>query len=335
MLVGCVLFVCVILVVGWAAAGYRAVSAGVADANKRLPASARAALIRPAGSLLSGATDVLLLGTDNSAAASRSADQHSDSIMLLRIDPTHHRLIYLSLPRDLLTTIPGYGRQKINAAMQFGGPALAIKTIGAFTGLPINHVALVNFADFTHLIDAVGGVTVDVPEPILSDKFDCPFTVARCQSWPGWRFAKGLQHMNAHQALIYSRIRVNQLNPADSDVTRALHQQQVMQAVLSKLASVPTFLQLPFDGGALLKPLSTDLTAWDFIELAWIKFRTTTTLHCRLGGAADSNGYLIPNPEANKHVIREVQGQAQARPPAPSQGLYAPGCVTGNHSFPN
>ena len=329
------LLLCVILLVGWALAGYRAVSAGVAAANRRLPASARATLTRPAGSLVSAPSDVLLLGTDNASAAGRSADQHSDSIMILRTDPEHHRLVYLSLPRDLLTTIAGHGPQKINAAMQFGGPALAIKTIGAFTGLPINHVAVVNFAHFAQLINAVGGVTIDVPEPILSDKFDCPYSASRCQIWPGWRFAKGWQHMDAHQALIYSRIRVNQLNPADSDVTRALHQQQVMQAVLGKLAGLNTFFELPFDGSTLLKPLSTDLSASDFIQLAWIKLRANTILHCRLGGTTDGNGYLIPTTAANNNVIHQVLGQAPARPPSPSQGPYAPGCVTGNHPFPN
>ena len=54
-------------------------------------------------------------------------------------------------------------------------------------------------------------MTIDVPKPILSDKFDCPYSAARCESWKGWRFAKGSQHMNGERALIYSRVRVNQV----------------------------------------------------------------------------------------------------------------------------
>jgi LCP family protein required for cell wall assembly len=336
LLIGALTLACLLAIVaGWAVAGYLSVSAGVDAANKRLPDSARAALTRPTGSLLSAPTDVLLLGTDNAAVPGRSGDRHSDSIMLLRTDPSRHRLEYLSLPRDLLTTVPGYGQQKINAAMQFGGPALAIKTIAAFTGLPINHVAVVNFASFKQLIDAIGGITVNVPERIVSDEFDCPYSTNQCQHWLGWRFAKGPQQMNGERALVYSRIRVNRLNPADSDVTRALHQQQVMQAVLSKLASPSTFASLPFDGGALLKPLATDLSTLDFVELAWIKLRTSTTLHCRLGGTSNGNGYLIPDPTANSEVIRELLDRAPPRPPSISEGLYAPGCVTGNRPFPN
>ena len=139
--------------------------------------------------------------------------------------------------------------------------------------------------------------------------------------------------MNAQQALVYSRIRVNRLNRADSDVTRALHQQQVMQAVLGKLASVGTFASLPFDGGSLLKPLSTDLSAWDFLELAWSKFRASTTLHCRLGGTSDGSGNIIPD-AANAQVISEALGKAPPRLPSVGQGLYAPGCVSGSRSFP-
>ena len=73
--------------------------------------------------------------------------------------------------------VPGHGQQKINAAMQFGGPQLAVRTIDALVGkaLPINHVVVVDFSQFEKLIDAVGGITVNVPENILSNRFDCPY----------------------------------------------------------------------------------------------------------------------------------------------------------------
>jgi Transcriptional regulator len=59
--------------------------------------------------------------------------------------------------------------------MQIGGPALAIRTVRSFTGLPINHVVVINFADFKNLIDALGGIEVNVPKPIRSNRFDCPY----------------------------------------------------------------------------------------------------------------------------------------------------------------
>src|SRR5262245_9141283 len=111
----------VLFFIVWGAIGYLVFRGGVKDANKRLPASARRALVPQNGSLISNSTGILLLGTDHSAAAARAGDRHSDSITILRTDPDHHRLYYLSIPRDLRTTIPGYGEAKINTAYQVGG----------------------------------------------------------------------------------------------------------------------------------------------------------------------------------------------------------------------
>jgi LCP family protein required for cell wall assembly len=322
--------VLLVLVVLWTVLGYLAVRGGVSEANKRLQQtspSARAALTTQHGMMLSNASDILLLGTDHSSLAARSGDRHSDSIMLLRLDPSRHRLVYLSIPRDLAVDIPGYGQQKINASMQIGGPPLAIKTVAQFTGLPVNHVVVVDFGSFVSLIDKVGGIDIDVKEEILSNRFDCPYpTAARCLQWQGWRFHKGLQHMDGHRALIYSRIRENRLNPADSDISRGAHQQEVMQALLSKLAGAGTFFRLPFVGGDLLKPITTDLSTSQFLQLAWIKFRAGDVLHCRLGGTDQGGGYLSPS-EGNISVIQMVLGNSAPQPPNPADGPFAPGCL--------
>jgi LCP family protein required for cell wall assembly len=328
----------ILLLIVWTVAGYLSVRSGDADANARLQRIAPGidTVLKPSGGLLmNNAANTLLIGTDHSenGQAGRSTDEHSDSLMVLRTDPKSHRLVFLSLPRDLRATIPGYGSAKINAAMQLGGPKLAIRTVEDFTGLPINHVVIVDFGSFVQLIDAVGGIDVNVPENILSNRFDCPYSTAtRCQQWQGWRFHKGMTHMNGHQALIYSRIRENRLNPSDSDISRGVHQQQVMQATLSKLASAGTFFRLPFDGGNLMKPLSTDLSTNEFIQLAWIKFRAGTTLHCRLGGRDLGDGYLQPS-ENNNQVIQEVLGTSAPQPPNPADGPFGPGCLSGNSAF--
>src|SRR5438477_476798 len=157
--IGVGLAVVVLLVVVWGVLSFLSFRGGVAKANKRVGAATKAALNNQDSLLLSNPTDVLLLGTDHANSDARANDQHSDSIMLVRTDPSHHRVAYLSIPRDLVVPIPGVGTTKINAAMQIGGPALAIKTVRAFTGVEINHVIVVNFADFKDLIDALGGVT--------------------------------------------------------------------------------------------------------------------------------------------------------------------------------
>jgi polyisoprenyl-teichoic acid--peptidoglycan teichoic acid transferase len=326
----------ILVLIVWAVAGYFAVRSGVSGAHERLPANVNTALAHQDGLLLSHSTDILLLGTDHSALAARQGLEHSDSIMLLRTDPSKHRLIYLSIPRDLRVSIPGHGDDKINAAMQIGGPALAAQTVAGFTGLPVNHVVVVDFGSFEDLIDKVGGVDVNVPEAILSNRFDCPYsTSTRCQQWEGWRFEKGVQHMSGHRALIYSRIRENRLNPSESDVTRGERQQQVMQALLSKLASPSMFFKLPFVGGDLLKPITTDLSANQFVQLGWIKFRAGKVLHCRLGGTAETigGGSYIVSTEENRAVIQMVQGNSAPQPPPPGSGPFGPGCVTGSQHF--
>ena len=324
-----IVLVLLLLIVVWAVASWFSVSSGVADANARLDPDAKAALTHQSGLLLSHPTTVLLMGTDNAAVGGRQGDRHSDSIMLLRTDPSHHRLYYLSIPRDLVVPIPGAATQKINAAFQIGGPALAIRTIHDYTGLAINHVVVVNFAAFKDLIDALGGITVNVPAPIHSNRFDCPYaTQARCDRWPGWRFAKGSQHMNGERALIYSRIRENQLNPAETDFTRSARQQAVLNAVTSELTSVGTLLRLPFSGGSFVKPLTTDLTTAQLLQLGWLKFRSSSSssVHCRLGGDFGGGGTGAPS-EDNPTTIEMFLGKSAPQPPTDP---FGPGCVTGH-----
>ena len=167
--------------------------------------------------------------------------------------------------------IAGVGDTKINAAMQAGGAPLAIKTVRDYTGLPINHVITVDFPQFKDVIDAVGGINVNVPERILS-KFDCPLkTSAECDRWQGWRFAKGPQHMSGKRALIYSRVRKNLLNPADTDFTRTEHQQDVLQATLRKMTSVSTpRASCRSSAATLVKPLATDLSPSQFLQIGWV-----------------------------------------------------------------
>ncbi len=255
--------------------------------------------------------------------------------MLIRTDPSLHRVVYLSIPRDLRATVPGIGDTKINAAMQSGGPPLAIRTIRSYTGLKVNHVIIVDFSQFKDVIDAVGGITVDVPERIVS-KFDCPLkTNDECSRWKGWRFAKGPQHMSGKRALIYSRVRKNLLNPADTDITRTEHQQDVLRALLRKMTSMSTLAKLPFIGGDLAKPLATDLSAFQFMQVGWI-YKRGHELHCRLGGTPetlpDGEAVIVSEGDDKERVILAVLGKTAPLPPRPGEERYGAGCVKG--SFP-
>jgi polyisoprenyl-teichoic acid--peptidoglycan teichoic acid transferase len=324
----------VLWLAAWSLAGYFSFRDGVQEANKRLPAAAEKQLSGEGGLLLTKPTTILLLGTDTRPGRGQQGLRHSDSMMLVRTDPDHHRLSYLSIPRDLWVEIPGYGTDRINTSYQVGGAPLAIRTVRELTGIEIDHVAVVDFKRFKELIDSIGGIDVTVPHPIQSNRFECPYDAQRCRSWDGWRFAKGRQHMDGRRALVYSRIRENRLDASDNDITRGERQQQVTQAIGDKLVSVGTFLRMPFSGDELLRPLATDLSANQLLQLGWVKFRVGSggTIRCRLGGDPETIGgaSVIRSSEENRNVISMFLDESAPQPPRPGTGTFGPGCVVGS-----
>jgi LCP family protein required for cell wall assembly len=331
--IGITLALLFLLLVVWTALSYLSFRDGVEAANERLPGAVRANLAPQDGPVISKPSLILLLGTDGDRTAAREDARRSDSILIVRTDPGRHRLAYLSIPRDLRVDIPGHGPNKINAAFQLGGPVLAMKTVKALTGLQVNHVVLVDFQDFREVIDALGGVEIDVPKPILSNRFDCPYaTDARCRQWDGWRFEKGKQTMDGRRALIYSRVRENRLDPSENDLTRGGRQQEVVEAMTDKIVGPSTFVRLPFIGDDLMTPLTTDLSSGQLLQLGWVKFRANASraLHCRLGGEPQSIGgeSVLIATEENTAALAMFTGRSAAQPPPPG-AIYGAGCVIG------
>jgi len=305
-----------VLLLIWVYLGYRAFAQEVERANKRVDAKTRAALT-PAGSMWRDPQVTLVLGSDGRGSASIGSAR-ADSILLVRTDPGKHTIYMLSIPRDMRVPIAGHGDEKINASLAFGGPPLLIRTIKSFTGLPVNHVTAVAFKGFQELIAAMGGLTIQNPSRIVSSQ---PF------GGKDWVFAKGEIHLNGRNALAYARIR-HTTNPADSDITRTERQQRVLQAIAHQLVSPTSILHLRSIGGAVAKPLATDLSAMELIAMGWIKFRAQRTVECHLGGTAqfvDGEAVLVPSP-ANRAVIQAFLGQA-APPRQPKGTLFDPGCT--------
>ena len=285
------------------------------------------------GLLVSTPTTILVLGTDGGNRAGREGANRSDSIMLLRTDPGKRRLAYLSIPRDLQVEIPEVGLAKINAASQLGGPALALRTVKDLTGLDVNHVVFVDFDRFEEVIDAVGGIEVDVPRRILSNKFDCPYkTAERCATWDGLALRA---RQAAHGRPASARLLAHPPEPPEPGrdglrphaapaAGRRRHARQGHEC--------GTALKLPFVGGDLVEPLATDLGAWELMQLGWVYFRADTgrALHCRLGGDPATVGgeSVILGTEDNVSTVAMFTGRSAPLPPP--RGLpYAPGCLIG------
>ncbi len=234
------------------------VSAEIEKGN--LPRSAGDALTG-GSNMITGTDTVLILGTDQRPTTGpgskepgsnyNDAGSRSDTIMLWRIGGGTSRR--LSIPRDTAAEIPGHGLGKINASYALGGPSLAIKTVEGFTGIKINHIIIVNLAEFPKFIDAIGGVDVKtehVCANVSGGTANGGFTL---------NLPAGDHHLNGQQALLYSRIRENPCNPSDNDLSRVQHQQQILNAIKGQLFSVGTFFRLPWASWDAPKVLRTDM----------------------------------------------------------------------------
>jgi LCP family protein required for cell wall assembly len=310
----------ILLLVGWTVAGYLSVRNGVREANARLSERAKGQLAPQDGLMLSTPSMILVVGSDHSTHPTRRSNRLADSIMLIRTDPDRSSMSYLSIPRDLEVEVPGFGHEKVNVALPLGGPALMIRTIREAFGFEINHVIVLDMTSFKDVIDALGGIDVDVRSPAVT-KYECPYpSVERCRRWTGWRFGRGIQHMDGKRARIYARIRNNDLAPGEGDLNRTGRQQQVLQATLGKMVSPRTFVRLPFIGDELVSPLTTDLTTPQVFQLGWLRFRTSKdrTTYCRLGVTGDGDD--------NAAVLLMFSGRSAIQPPSPVSGA---GCLKG------
>lgn len=225
---------------------------------------------------------VLLLGTDGSLEREASGDfgtYRSDSIMLVRIDPVNKKVALVSLSRDILVDLDEYGEQKINAAYGLGGPALTVKAVSELTGVPISHYAQVDFDGFSDLVDALGGVTVNVPVDIDDDD-------------AGGRLSAGEQVLNGQQALILCRSRYTYADlAAQPDAMRAANQRLVLSAIAHKLldADIAT---IAGSVQALSEFVTTDLSLTDIIGIAQIMRGLDSTTDIYTAQAPTTSRYV-------------------------------------------
>jgi LCP family protein required for cell wall assembly len=230
-----------------------------------IPAAAQAQLA-PGGNMLTSADTILILGTEQAPKGwnwrgdnTSDVGSNSDTIMLWRVGGGVSRR--LSIPRDTVANIPGHGEAKINAAYSYGGAALALKTVERLTGAKINHVIVVNLANFPPFIDAIGGIDVKT-DRICSD-------ISGGSKNGGWSLylSRGTHHLDGTQALVLARTRENKCNPAETDLTRVMRQQQILNAIKAKLQSPSTFFHLPWASWDAPKVLRSDMGGFTLLSL--------------------------------------------------------------------
>jgi LCP family protein required for cell wall assembly len=218
-----------------------------------------------------GATRVtiLVMGLDYRDWVANLGPPRTDTMMLLTIDPISKTAGMLSIPRDLWANIPGFKPQKINAAYRFGeiykypggGPALAIKTVEGTIGVPIDYYAVLDFSAFVKFIDLIGGVKVEVKEPIELEVIGKPVDVY---------LEPGVYAMGGDIALAYARNR----STGGGDFERAERQQQVIMGIRDRLLTPQIFSTLMENAPEIYEQLTTgvktNLPLEDAIKLAFL-----------------------------------------------------------------
>lgn len=310
----------VLTAIVWAAVAYLSFRGAVREANERVPRSVRSQLSATDGPALASARNILVIGSDMRRGAADAG--RSDSMLIIHVDASHRRFSMLSIPRDLRVEVPGYGMEKINASYSLGGAGLTIATIRRLTGLPIHHYVLVNFTNFRSLIDGIDGVDVMSQHAIVSAQFD----------GRNWRFGKGRLHLDGRRALAYSRVRKNLLDPGESDFTRGARQQQVLDAVSAKVRSTATLRAPRRIPRAVVRPLTTDISASQMVAFAIARQWATSgsVLRCRLGGEldmVDGQSVIAMDGEENRAVVSMFLGKQSPLAPQLDRNQFAPGCT--------
>jgi LCP family protein required for cell wall assembly len=236
--------------------------------------------------------------------------------MLLYLDPDARRAVVLSVPLDLSVEIPGYGEGRINTAYALGeqdgtgGLALARQTVSNTFGIPVEHAALLDFRACSMLIDAVGGLDVDVPFAISDLTYPDGGT-----GYDPFYLPAGQHHLDGEMALKYARTRAT----AGGDFDRATRQRQLLLAVRERITNLDLLPDLisrsPELWSGLRDAVETDLTLSEIVDLAVLASRVpidqivtagidqACTSFWTTSGGAD---VLILDPDAAEVLISDL-----------------------------
>lgn len=248
----------------------------------------------------------LLLGTDG-----KTRNGRSDTLILVGVYPRTHKVIAVSIPRDSYVSIPGHGMDKINAAYRLGGPQLTIQTVrNLFPTLPVTHYVRCDFKGFQKMVDILGGVTIDVEEPMrYTDTKQGLFI----------RLEQGRQTLHGYDAMCYVRFRSDGL----ADIGRTRRQQKFLRAALQQALQVSTIPRSLALLNALRTYADTDLTPRQIADLARVlaHVRSDDFLAATLPGKPfekNRRSYWELVPEECTALLARLTREASAPSPVPT-----------------
>ncbi|MDX5892809.1 LCP family protein [Rubrobacter radiotolerans] len=234
-----------------------------------------------------GGQRVVLLGSDARAdEASRS-----DTVVVAKGGGG-----MLAVPRDTLVTIPGVGEGKINAALATGGPELATETLSDLTGEPVGYYVVLDFGGVEEIVDALGGITINVEEPIDYGLEGTPVSIPA-----------GEQTLSGEEALGYVRYR----GTPTADIGRIERQQRFLQALASEATSPTKLPRLPGTALAVWRNVETNMNP---VRAAFFAARVgvfgigETEIYPGTPQYIDGISYWVPDREAGERVVQETIG---------------------------
>jgi polyisoprenyl-teichoic acid--peptidoglycan teichoic acid transferase len=244
--------------------------------------------------LTDGPINVLVLGVDT-----RPDDQEmgsrTDTIMLVQVAPKRGDVKVLSVPRDLYVEVESGDKDRINAAYNYGGIDETIDALENYSGVPVDHYATIDFEGFEKVIDAMGGVRVDVGEGQFPEK---------------WRMGEGVQRLNGHKALIFARYR----GTPGADLDRMQRQRELVAALRSEALRWNTVRTLPQIMEVMDENVKTDLDLDGAITLGQVLIRkgrhgqmTSQQLRGTPKTLPSGDEVLIPDDEANEAILDEFR----------------------------
>jgi LCP family protein required for cell wall assembly len=244
--------------------------------------------------------NILAMGSDNDGKGGNNLAPLTQTMIIVSINTQNNSVNIISIPRDSWVNIPGYGMGKIDEASDkldgTAGLELAIQTVEADYNIKINHYAWVGLSGFIKIVDLLGGVNLDVQQPILDELY--PMDLSPSTTDPNSLNAAeridipaGPQHLDGTQALDYVRSRHGN---AEGDFARSARQQQLILA-LRKQVNVDTLIsQLPNMLSSLSGSTKTDLTVTDIIGLLNIERNISTN---------NIHQYVLQSPDYGSNTV--------------------------------
>jgi polyisoprenyl-teichoic acid--peptidoglycan teichoic acid transferase len=256
---------------------------------------------------------MLIMGLDYRDWEAGQGPPRTDTMILLTIDPIHRTAGILSIPRDLWVNIPGFDYGRINTAYSLGeaykvpggGPQLAADTVEELLGVPIDYYAQVDFGAFVQFIDEIGGVEVDITEPLKLDPMGDGKKGNVKNMKPGHYTLPG------ELALAYVRLRKTE----GGDFDRAQRQQQVILSIRKRILEfnmMPTLIsKAPALYNEISSGVNTNLSLDDAIRLAWLAAQIPEE-NIKRGAIGTDQITFAKSPDGAQDVLKPLTEKVRA-----------------------